>query len=95
MSLFDHISLAPADPILVLTASYFSDPREKKVNLGVGYYKDDSLKTPIMQSVKEAEKIILDSQPSKEYLPIEGDKLLIDKVGPLLFWVLLLGKPAS
>ena len=85
MSLFDHISLAPADPILGLTASYFSDPREKKVNLGVGYYKDDSLKTPIMQSVKEAEKIILDSQPSKEYLPIEGDKLLIDKVGALVF----------
>jgi aspartate aminotransferase len=85
MSFFEHVPMAPPDPIFGLTAEFFADPREQKVNLGVGYYKDEMLRTPILKSVKEAERIILESEPNKEYLPIEGHGALIDKVGELVF----------
>jgi aspartate/tyrosine/aromatic aminotransferase len=85
MPFFERVPLAPPDPILGLTASYLADSREKKVNLGVGYYKDEMLRTPIMQCVKKAEKILWESEPNKEYLPIDGHKALVEKVGEMVF----------
>ena len=85
MSFFDSVPLAPPDPILGLTDAYLADPRENKVNLGVGYYKDEMLRTPILECVKRAEKILLESEPNKEYLSIEGHKAFIEKVGEMLF----------
>lgn len=85
MSLFEQTPLAPPDPILGLTAAYLADVRAEKVNLGVGYYKDESLRTPILRCIKAAEKIILESEPDKEYLPIEGNAALIERVGELVF----------
>lgn len=85
MSLFEETPPAPSDPILGLTAAYLADPRKKKVNLGVGYYKDESLRTPILGCVKEAEKVLFESEPDKEYLPIEGHRMLVAKLGELVF----------
>lgn len=85
MSFFDKVILAPPDPILGLTEAYLADSRVNKVNLGVGYYKDNMLRTPILDSVKMAEKILLESEPNKEYLPIVGHRALIEKVGEMLF----------
>src|SRR5579862_4665028 len=85
MPFFEHVPLAPPDPILGLTAAYFADPRENKVNLGVGYYKDEMLRTPIMQCVKQAERVLLESEPNKEYLPIDGHKTFIEKVAEMVF----------
>ncbi len=92
MPFFERVPLAPPDPILGLTAAYLADPRENKVNLGVGYYRDEMLRTPILQCVKQAEKIFLESEPNKEYLPIEGHGALIDKVGELVFGESFWGK---
>ena len=47
MSHFERVELAPADPILGLTVAFQNDARENKVNLGVGLYKTQDLKTPI------------------------------------------------
>lgn len=85
MSLFEKVALVPPDPILGLTAAYLHDKREKKVNLGVGYYKDDKLQTPILKCVKEAEEFLLESEGNKEYQPIEGHKAMIEKLGELVF----------
>lgn len=85
MSFFDKVILAPPDPILGMTENYLADLRENKVNLGVGYYKDHLLRTPILESVKQAETILLESEPNKEYLPIAGHQALIENVGEMLF----------
>lgn len=85
MPFFERVPLAPPDPILGLTAAYLADPRENKVNLGVGYYKDELLRTPILSCVKEVERVLLESEPNKEYLPIEGHKAFIEKVGETVF----------
>ena len=70
--MFEKLDMAPADPILGLSAAFKSDNNPQKINLGVGVYQDDEGKTPILPSVTEAEKRIVSSATSKSYLAIDG-----------------------
>lgn len=81
---FSEVIKAPADPILGLTVSFLKDPRENKVNLSAGIYKTEDGKTPVLRCVKEAEKLILETEESKNYLPIEGDFIFLEEVGKLV-----------
>lgn len=69
---FDNVVAAPADPILGLTEEFRNDKNPDKINLGVGVYKNDAGETPVLKSVKKAEKIILDTEKTKSYLSIPG-----------------------
>ena len=51
-----------------------ADPRFDKIDLGVGTYRDEAGKIPIMDVVKSAEGIVLAEQTSKGYLGINGDE---------------------
>lgn len=82
---FNHIAPAPPDPILDLTLAFNQDKRTNKVNLAVGMYRNEELATPVLSSVKKAEGMLLEKEKSKEYLPIDGDKGFIAKVGGLVF----------
>lgn len=70
---FDHMEVAPADPILGLTDAFKADTNPKKVNLGVGVYQNEHGVTPVLKCVKEAEKILLETEQTKSYLPISGN----------------------
>src|ERR1043165_2603559 len=70
--MFEHLSPAPPDSILGLGEAFKNDPNPKKINLSVGVYKDARGNTPVLASVKEAERRLLDSEKSKNYLSIEG-----------------------
>lgn len=70
--MFDALEMAPPDPILGLTEAFKNDANPDKINLSVGVYKDASGTTPVLASVKEAERRILDSESSKSYMPITG-----------------------
>ena len=83
--MFEKLEMAPADPILGLTEAYNNDPNPAKINLGVGVYKDETGVTPIMTSVHKAEKIMLDTEKSKGYLPIPGAPAYGKVVRELLF----------
>lgn len=85
MSFFEHVPLAPPDPILGLTVAFRSDPRETKVNLGVGVYRNENLHTSVQESVKEAEEFLLKTEKNKEYLPIDGERLYLEQMGSLVF----------
>jgi aspartate aminotransferase len=85
MSFFEHVPLAPADPILGLATAFQNDLRKNKVNLGVGLYKTEDLKTPVLRSVKAAEITLLEAEKSKEYLPIDGEKLYLEQMGGIIF----------
>ena len=64
---------APADPILSLTAGFKVDKNPKKVNLGVGAYRDNNGKPYVFPVVRKAEMaIVADATLDKEYLPIDG-----------------------
>jgi len=83
--MFETIEMAPADPILGLTAAFKNDPNPDKINLGVGVYQDAEGKTPILASVRQAEERILSQETTKSYLPIPGAGEYGDAVQDLLF----------
>jgi aromatic-amino-acid transaminase len=83
--MFEQVSMAPADPILGLTDAFKKDARAHKINLGVGIYKNEKGQTPILATVKEAEKRLLAEETTKSYLTIEGIAAFGDAVQTLLF----------
>ena len=83
--MWKNIEAAPADSILGLTEAFRKDPSPQKVNLGVGVYKDDAGRTPILECVKVAEKILLEKESTKSYLPISGDPAYAAGVQKLIF----------
>jgi aspartate aminotransferase len=70
--MFEKIVAAPADPILGLSDLFRADPRPEKINLGIGVYKDELGKTPVLTSVKKAEQFLLENETTKTYLSIDG-----------------------
>lgn len=71
--MFDKLNDQPADKILALMQMFRDDPREDKIDLGVGVYKDAHGKTPIMRAVKIAEERIWADQTTKSYTGLAGD----------------------
>ena len=63
----------PDDKIIKLMREFKDDPREKKIDLGVGVYRDHSGATPIMRAVKRAEKSLWEAEQTKSYTEIAGD----------------------
>lgn len=70
--MFENITAAPADPILGLADLFHADERPTKINLGIGVYKDETGKTPVLTSVKKAEQYLLENETTKNYLGIDG-----------------------
>ena len=83
--MFETLTMAPADPIIGLTETFKNDPNPKKINLGVGVYKDGDGNTPIFASVKTAEERLLTHEDTKNYLGIEGDEAYNKAVQELLW----------
>ena len=83
--MFENITVAPPDPILGITDAFNADPTPTKINLSVGVYKDSAGKTPILASVKEAEKRLIATENNKSYRPISGDPVYGKLVVELLF----------
>ncbi|MDE2793092.1 MAG: aspartate/tyrosine/aromatic aminotransferase [Paracoccaceae bacterium] len=72
--MFEQLSPARPDAILALLGLFRADPREDKIDLGVGVYRNPERQTPVMTAVKAAERRILDAQTSKSYLGLAGDE---------------------
>ena len=72
--MFETLQKATLDKIFVLMAEYAADPREGKIDLGVGVYKDDRNITPVMSAVRKAEQKMLDSATTKTYKGVVGNK---------------------
>jgi len=75
MSVFSHIVEAPQDPILGTTIAFNADVDSRKINLGVGAYRDAAGKPYVLNAIKDAEQEMLKelgSSLNKEYLAIDG-----------------------
>ncbi|MCG7490720.1 aspartate/tyrosine/aromatic aminotransferase [Vibrio sp. Of14-4] len=70
--MFSHLPTPALDPILSLSGIFRSDPREHKVDLGVGVYKNSAGQTPIMQAISQAQDIVVASQTTKAYVGPAG-----------------------
>ena len=73
MSIFAACEMGPVDPILGTATAFRSDSHPKKVNLGVGAYRDENGKPLVFKIVKKIEQALAnDPTQDKEYAPIEG-----------------------
>ncbi|MFO0144439.1 MAG: amino acid aminotransferase [Betaproteobacteria bacterium] len=82
---FSSVDLAPRDPILGVNEAFAADTRTSKVNLGVGVYYNDEGKIPLLEAVKEAERLRLEAAQPRGYLPIEGLAAYDTAVQSMLF----------
>ena len=55
-----------------VTEAFKADKDPRKINLGVGAYRDNNGKPYVLNAVKKAEEALAQSLPDKEYLPITG-----------------------
>jgi aspartate/tyrosine/aromatic aminotransferase len=82
---FQEILEGPPDLIFGLSDAFKGDPRPQKVNLVMGIYKNEDLKSELLPSVQKAKEAILSEDQLANYLPIDGAQSLVDGIGALLF----------
>ncbi|ERF69357.1 hypothetical protein EPUS_08830 [Endocarpon pusillum Z07020] len=69
----DNVPRAAEDPLFGLMAAYKKDTFDKKVDLGIGAYRDDNAKPWVLPVVKKADDLLRkDPDLNHEYLPIAG-----------------------
>ena len=76
--IFKNLQQQPPDKILALMTAFKEDPRDQKLDLGVGVYKNPTGITPIMRSIKLAEKKWWEIESSKSYVGLVGDPAFSD-----------------
>ena len=69
---FASLEPRPDDPILGLVELYKNDPRDTKVNLGVGIYLDNEGRLPLMKAVGSAEQRLAKRGAPHGYIPMSG-----------------------
>ena len=82
--MFSNLKAQPADKILALVQAYREDPRETKIDLGVGVYKNADGVTPVMRAVKAAEKQLWEQETTKSYVALAGDPAFGDAMVSLV-----------
>ena len=73
-----------SDSLLQLIALCNADPRPEKIDVGVGVFRDGKGRTPILPVIKDAERILLETQESKSYLGSAGDRRFAELIRPIL-----------
>ncbi|KAI1235487.1 hypothetical protein IHE44_0002358 [Lamprotornis superbus] len=67
-SWWSHVEMGPPDPILGVTEAYKRDTNSKKMNLGVGAYRDDNGKPYVLSCVRKVTNSLLTSMNPPMYL---------------------------
>src|SRR5882672_11398829 len=71
--MLERLERLPIDPILGLMGLFRADTDPRKVDLGVGVYRDDQGHTPILACVRRAEQAVLSRQATKSYVAPVGN----------------------
>ena len=82
--MLESLKPQPADKILQLMQMFREDPRESKIDLGVGVYRNAEGVTPVMRAVKAAERQIWESQTTKAYTGLAGDPAFAEALSALI-----------
>ncbi|WP_016956013.1 aromatic amino acid transaminase [Catenovulum agarivorans] len=83
--MFQHMTALPPDPLLGIAVAFRADSNPKKVDLGVGVYKTEDGKTPILTSVQKALQTLLNTEDSKSYIQARGNQAFLDGMEKLVF----------
>jgi Aspartate/tyrosine/aromatic aminotransferase len=83
--MLENLAPQPADALLALIKLHNADPRDTKIDLGVGVYRTADGATPVFRAIKAAEAKLLADQDSKAYLGPEGDMGFVNALIPYVF----------
>lgn len=83
--LLEALKPQPSDALLAIIGMVRRDPRPHKIDLGVGVYRDAAGNTPILRAVKQAERILNETQETKAYLGGEGDVRFVELMREMAF----------
>jgi aspartate aminotransferase len=83
--MLERLNAVAPDPILGIIAAHAADTNPKKIDLGIGVYKDEDGNTPILECVKTAERLLEQSETSKTYLGPPGVKGFNSAMSSLIF----------
>jgi aspartate aminotransferase len=83
--MFENLKPLNPDPILGLINEFKADDSPIKVDLGVGVYRNEQGKTPVLNSVKEAQLRHIEEETTKEYLGGAGEIAYNQAMIKLLF----------
>ncbi len=83
--MFEALNPLPQDPILAMMARYQRDEDPRKLDLGIGVYKDEQGNTPIMQAVQKAEQLLLLKETTKSYMGPAGSAGFNRLIAELVF----------
>lgn len=70
--MYDHLPQYAGDPILSLHEAFLADSRPNKVSLSIGLYFDELGHLPVLDSVRQADRMLREHERPSSYLPIEG-----------------------
>jgi aromatic-amino-acid transaminase len=82
--ILENLGPIESDSLLALIALANADTRPDKIDVGVGVYRDGAGGTPILRSVKAAEKLLWERQVTKSYVGGLGDKRFAELLRPIL-----------
>lgn len=82
--MFETLQAQKPDAILALVQMFREDPRENKLDLGVGVYKDGTGNTPVMRAIKAAEQKLWANETTKSYTALTGDPGFADAMAKLV-----------
>jgi len=82
---FETLKPLPPDAILGIMTLFRADPTAAKIDLSVGVYQDEQGRTPVLASVKRAEKAVLEAQDSKTYVAIAGNAMFNRGIEEILY----------
>jgi aspartate aminotransferase len=71
--MFERLDKLPPDPILGLMAAFRADADTRKVDLGVGVYRNEHGETPVLDAVRRGEQAVLSRQKTKSYVGPAGN----------------------
>lgn len=83
--MLNRLEAQSPDALLALIKLHAADERPDTIDLGVGVYRTDEGATPVFAAIKQAERLLLETQDSKSYLGPEGDMGFVNALMPYIF----------
>jgi aspartate/tyrosine/aromatic aminotransferase len=93
--MFERLPLAPPDAIFDLAEQHARDARPDKINLTMGVFQDEQGETPILTSVRRAERQLAETETTKTYLGLAGCPRFNRAIERLMFGDELVGRLAG
>lgn len=84
-SRFSKVPLGPPDAILGITEAFNRDHNPRKINLGVGAYRDAAGSPFVLPCVREAQLRIAQRDLPMEYLPVSGSAPFVQQALALAY----------